>query len=94
MNKNKIEVCEPDALSTEITHLFAALREHQNTMSRLLAACNEPIQDHKDLCARMVLIKELYSHSNSVDHPAARFAENVADRVHEYEAKTVVIASW
>nr|WP_315446798.1 transcriptional regulator [uncultured Pseudomonas sp.] len=50
-----------------------------------------PIKNDGELQVRMALIDELYSHADSEDHAAARFAELVADRVYEYEAETVLI---
>lgn len=51
----------------------------------------DPIENDDDLKCRMELIDELYSHADTPDHPAARFAERVVDRVYEYEAATVLI---
>jgi len=60
-------------------------------MSKLLSACHDPIESDDDLQVRMALIDELYSHADSEDHAAARFAELVADRVYAYETETVLI---
>ncbi|MFJ2322040.1 MULTISPECIES: type II toxin-antitoxin system HigA family antitoxin [unclassified Pseudomonas] len=57
----------------------------------VLAGLADPIKNDGELQVRMALIDELYSHADSEDHAAARFAELVADRVYEYEAETVLI---
>ena len=57
----------------------------------VLAGLADPIKNDGELQVRMALIDELYSHADSEDHAAARFAELVADRVCEYEAETVLI---
>ncbi|BBP68765.1 hypothetical protein PHLH6_07690 [Pseudomonas sp. Seg1] len=57
----------------------------------VLAGLADPIKNDGELQVRMALIDEFYSHADSEDHAAARFAELVADRVYEYEAETVLI---
>ena len=71
--------------------MLDGLSDQIATMSKLLSACHDPIKDDEDLQGRMALIDELYSHADSEEHAAARFAELVADRVYEYETETVLI---
>ena len=67
------------------------LNDQVTSSARLLSAYHEKIKDDSDLKDRIALIDKLYSHANSEDHAAARFAEWVADRVYEYESETVLI---
>ena len=71
--------------------MFEKLNDQVASSARLLSACHEKIKDDSDLKDRMALIDGLYSHTDSEDHAAARFAELVADRVYEYETETVLI---
>ncbi|NWA27360.1 transcriptional regulator [Pseudomonas gingeri] len=71
--------------------MFEKLSDQVENSARLLSACHESIKDDNDLNNRMALIDELYSHADSEDHAAVRFAELVADRVYEYETETVLI---
>ena len=91
MNRDKIEATGLDSFIANISPMLDGLSDQMATMSRLLSACHEKIKDDKDLQGRMALIDELYSHADSEGHVAARFAELVADRVHEYETETVLI---
>lgn len=91
MKRDKIEATGLDSFIANISPMFDSLSDQIATMSKLLSACHDPIEDDDDLQGRMALIDELYSHADSEDHAAARFAELVADRVYEYEAETVLI---
>ncbi|MFJ4344648.1 type II toxin-antitoxin system HigA family antitoxin [Pseudomonas sp. NPDC089401] len=91
MKRDKIEATGLDSFIANISPMLDGLSDQIATMSKLLSACHDPIEDDGDLQGRMALIDELYSHADSEDHVAARFAELVADRVYEYEAATVLI---
>lgn len=91
MKRDKIEATGLDSFIANISQMLDGLSDQIATMSKLLSACHDPIEDDDDLQGRMALIDELYSHADSEDHAAARFAELVADRVYEYEAETVLI---
>lgn len=60
-------------------------------IGEIVSACHETVKGEDDLHRRMALIDELYSQADSEDHLAACLAEMVADRVHEYELKAVII---
>ena len=90
MKRDKIEATGLDSFIANISPMLDGLSDQITTMSKLLSACHDPIEDDDDLQGRMALIDELYSHADSEDHAAARFAELVADRVYEYEAETVL----
>lgn len=91
MKRDKIEATGLDSFIANISPMLDGLSDQITTMARLLSACHDPIEDDDDLQGRMALIDELYSHADSEDHAAARFAELVADRVYEYETETVLI---
>lgn len=91
MKRDKVEATGLDSFIANISPMFDGLSDQIATMSKLLAACHDPIENDDDLQGRMALIDELYSHADSEDHAAARFAELVADRVYEYETETVLI---
>ena len=91
MKRKKVEATGLDSFIADISPMLDGLGEQIATLSKLLSACHDPIKDDADLQVRMALIDELYSHADSEDHAAARFAELVADRVYEYEAETVLI---
>lgn len=87
-NKESIEI---GSLIADIAPMLDALHDQIGTLSQLFSACNDKVVDDSDLQARMELIDELYSHADSEDHVAARFAESVADRVYEYETETILV---
>jgi HTH-type transcriptional regulator/antitoxin HigA len=91
MKHDKIEATGLDSFIANISPMLDGLSDQIATMSQLLSACHDPIKNDDDLQGRMALIDELYSHADSEDHAAARFAELVADRVYEYETETVLI---
>jgi len=91
MKRDKVGAAEPDAFIANISPLLAGLNEQAATLAQLLAACHDPIKDDTDLQARMKLIDELYSHADSEEHAAARFAVMVTDRVYEHERETVLV---
>lgn len=91
MKRNKVKATGLDSFIADISPMLDGLGDQIATMSKLLSACHDPIKNDDDLQVRMALIDELYSHADSEDHAAARFAELVADRVYEYEAETVLI---
>ncbi|NQD56330.1 transcriptional regulator [Pseudomonas sp. CM25] len=91
MKRDKIEATGLDSFIANISPMLDSLSDQISTMSKLLSACHDPIKDDNDLHGRMAIIDELYSHADSEDHAAARFAELVADRVYEYETETVLI---
>ena len=91
MKHDKIEATGLDSFIANISPMFDGLSDQIATMSKLLSACHDPIESDDDLQVRMALIDELYSHADSEDHAAARFAELVADRVYAYETETVLI---
>lgn len=91
MKRDKVEATGLDSFIANISPMLDGLSDQIVTMSKLLSACHDPIKDDEDLQGRMALIDELYSHADSEEHPAARFAELVADRVYEYETETVLI---
>lgn len=91
MKRDKIEATGLDSFIANISPMFDGLSDQIATMSKLLSACHDPIESDDDLQVRMALIDELYSHADSEDHAAARFAELVADRVYAYETETVLI---
>jgi len=91
MKRDKNEATGRDSFIANISPMLDGLNAQIETMSQLLSACHDPIEDDDDLQSRMALIDELYSHAESEEHAAARFAELVADRVHEYESETVLI---
>jgi HTH-type transcriptional regulator/antitoxin HigA len=91
MKRNKVEASGLDSFIAEISPMLDGLGDQIATLSKLLSACHDPIKSDADLQGRMALIDELYSHADSEDHAAARFAELVADRVYEYETETVLI---
>ncbi len=80
-----------DSFIANISPMLDGLSDQIATMAQLLAACHDPVKSDTDLKGRMALIDELYSHADSEDHAAARFAELVAERVYEYETETVLI---
>jgi HTH-type transcriptional regulator/antitoxin HigA len=92
MKRNKVEATGLDSFIADISPMLEGLGDQLATLSKLLSACHDPIKTDADLQVRMALIDELYSHANTEDHAAARFAEFVADRVYEYESETVLIA--
>ncbi|MGN4047074.1 helix-turn-helix domain-containing protein [Pseudomonas sp. SM4] len=92
MKRNKVEATGLDSFIADISPMLEGLGDQLATLSKLLSACHDPIKNDDDLQVRMALIDELYSHANTEDHAAARFAEFVADRVYEYESETVLIA--
>ena len=91
MKRDKVEATRLDSFIANIPPMLDGLSDQIATMSKLLSACHDPIKDDEDLQGRMALIDELYSHADSEEHAAARFAELVADRVYEYETETVLI---
>lgn len=91
MKRDKVEATGLDSFIANISPMLDGLSDQIATMSKLLSACHDPIKDDEDLQGRMALIDELYSHADSEEHAAARFAELVADRVYEYETETVLI---
>ncbi|MCU1740490.1 MULTISPECIES: type II toxin-antitoxin system HigA family antitoxin [unclassified Pseudomonas] len=91
MKRNKVGPTDFDIFIANISPMLEGLNDQVATLARLLSACREKIKDDSDLKDRMALIDELYSHADSEDHAAARFAELVADRVYEYENETVLI---
>ncbi|UQS15970.1 type II toxin-antitoxin system HigA family antitoxin [Pseudomonas sp. HS6] len=91
MKRNKVEASGLDSFIADISPMLDGLGDQIATLSKLLSACHDPIKSDADLQGRMALIDELYSHADSEDHAAARFAELVADRVYEYETETVLI---
>ena len=91
MKRDKVESTGLDSFIANISPMLDGLSDQIATMSKLLSACHDPIKDDEDLQGRMALIDELYSHADSEEHAAARFAELVADRVYEYETETVLI---
>ncbi|MCW2100963.1 UNVERIFIED_ORG: HTH-type transcriptional regulator/antitoxin HigA [Pseudomonas psychrophila] len=91
MKRDKVESTGLDSFIANISPMLDGLSDQIVTMSKLLSACHDPIKDDEDLQGRMALIDELYSHADSEEHAAARFAELVADRVYEYETETVLI---
>lgn len=91
MKHDKVEPTGFDSFIANISPMLDGLSDQVATMSRLLSACHEAIKDDEDLQGRMAIIDELYSHADSEDHVAARFAELVADRVYEYETESVLI---
>jgi HTH-type transcriptional regulator/antitoxin HigA len=91
MKRDKIEATGLETFIANISPMLDGLSNQMATMSQLLSACHDPIKSDDDLQGRMALIDELYSHADSEDHAAARFAELVADRVYEYETETVLI---
>lgn len=91
MKRDKIEATGLDSFIANISPMLDGLTDQIATMSQLLSACHDRIENDDDLQGRMALIDELYSHADSEDHAAARFAELVADRVYEYETETVLI---
>ena len=91
MKRDKVEANGLDSFIANISPMLDGLSDQIVTMSKLLSACHDPIKDDEDLQGRMALIDELYSHADSEEHAAARFAELVADRVYEYETETVLI---
>lgn len=91
MKRDKIEAAGLDSFIADVSPMLDGLRDQIATMSKLLSACHDPIENDADLQVRMALIDELYSHADSENHAAARFAELVADRVYEYETETVLI---
>lgn len=91
MKRNKVDASGLDSFIADISPMLDGLGDQIATLSKLLSACHDPIKSDADLQGRMALIDELYSHADSEDHAAARFAELVADRVYEYETETVLI---
>jgi len=91
MKRDKVEATGLDSFIVNISPMRDCLKDQIATMSQLLSACHDPIESDDDLKGRMALIDELYSHADSENHPAVRFAELVADRVYEYETATVLI---
>lgn len=91
MKRDKIKATGLDSFIANISPLLDGLNAQATTLAQLLAACHDPIQDDADLQARMMLIDELYSHADSEEHAAARFAVMVSDRVYEYERETVLV---
>lgn len=91
MKRDKIEATGLETFIANISSMFDSMSDQIATVSKLLSACHDPIESDDDLRGRMTLIDELYSHADSEDHAAARFAELVADRVYEYETATVLI---
>jgi|GEM_PF-1156921 len=91
MKRDKVEAPGLDDFIANISPMLNSLNDQISTMSQLLSACHDPIKSDTDLQERMALIDELYSHADSEEHVAARFAEWVADRVHEYETETVLV---
>ncbi|MEI7180577.1 helix-turn-helix domain-containing protein [Pectobacterium carotovorum] len=67
--------------------LLQEASEQLNSLSVLLSACMEPIEDDNDLQERMGCINQLYLYSSDVNDIPATFAELIADRVYEYEKK-------
>ena len=91
MKRDNVEATGLYYFIANISPMLDGLSDQIVTMSKLLSACHDPIKDDEDLQGRMALIDELYSHADSEEHAAARFAELVADRVYEYETETVLI---
>jgi len=91
VKRDKVQPAGFDIFIANISPMLERLDDQAATLSRLLSACHEKVRDEEDLQGRMALIDELYSHADSEEHVAARFAELVADRVYEYEAETVSI---
>lgn len=71
--------------------MFDSISEQLDTLSALLSACYDEIDSDEDLELRMQIIDELYSYSTDTGDIATQFAELIADRVYEYESKTIVI---
>ncbi len=91
MQRNMPDSTKPNASRPDIAKMIGELGDQVTNVQYLLSACHDPIKSDADLQERMALIDGLYSHADSEDHAAARFAELVADRVYEYEAETVFI---
>lgn len=91
MMRDKINAIGFESLIANISPMLDSLNDQCETLSRLLSACHTPVVDDQDLQGRMALIDELYSHADSEDHAAAKFAEVIASRIYEYETETVLI---
>ncbi len=91
MKRDKDKSTDVDLVMANISPMFDLISDQLDCLAALLSACNEPIKDDKDLDKRMALIDELYSHADSEEHAAAKFAEIIAARIHEYESETVLI---
>ncbi|WP_240321670.1 hypothetical protein [Pseudomonas fluorescens] len=91
MQRNMPDSTEPNASRADIAQMIGELGGQVENVQQLLSACHDSIKSDADLQGRMALIDELYSHADSEDHAAARFAELVADRVYKYETETVFI---
>lgn len=92
MKPDTIEATGLESFIANISPMLDSLNDQVETMSQLLSACHDPIKNDADLQVRLALIDELYAHADTEEHVAAKFAEWLADRVHEYETATVFIA--
>lgn len=91
MKHDNKEPIDFGSLIADIAPMLDSLHDQIHTLSKLYSACTDEVTDDNDLHARMELIDELYSNADSEDHVAARFAESIADRVYEYESKTIKV---
>jgi HTH-type transcriptional regulator/antitoxin HigA len=91
MKHDKVETTGHDSFIANIAPMLDGLKGQIETLSRLLSACHDRIKDDEELAQRMALIDELYRHTDSDEHAAARFAQAITDRVYEYETQTVLI---
>nr|WP_318383424.1 hypothetical protein [uncultured Enterobacter sp.] len=96
MRKASSHLVSPSGMSALIQNL-PSLFEHANeqlrTISTLLSACMESVEDERDVQERMACIDQLYALSSDVNDIPATFAELIADRVYEYEQKHRVVPS-
>jgi HTH-type transcriptional regulator/antitoxin HigA len=67
--------------------LLNSVSEQLSSVSYLLSACLEPVENDEDLQSRMAIIDELYAYAEDIEHIAIKFADLISDRVYEYEVK-------
>jgi len=74
-------------LIENLPQVLQIFSEQLYSVSVLMSACMDPVENDEDLQQRMDIIDELYSCAEDIEHVAVKFADLVTDRVYEYEKK-------